>query len=76
MPIPVYLGLHALLYKFVSLSERLYCKTVDAKLFILFPDGNMENDKSVASTRGAKVGWGGGGVGGSQPSPVNFEVGF
>ena len=34
----------------------------------------MENDKSVASsTRGAKVG--GGGRGGSQPSPQNLEGG-
>ena len=59
----------------MSLSERLSCKTVDAKLSILFPDDNMENDKSVASTRGAKVGWGGGGRG-VAIVPLNFEGGF
>ena len=38
----------------------LSCKTIDAKLSILFPADKMENDKSVASTRGTKVGegWG------------------
>ena len=51
---------------YTSLWVCLSCKTVDAKLSILFPDDNMENDKSVASTRGAKVGEG---WGGSQPSP-------
>ena len=43
---------------YTSLWVCLSCKTVVAKLSILFPDDNMENDKSVASTRGAKVGEG------------------
>ena len=43
---------------YTSLWVCLSCKTIDAKLSILFPADKMENDKSVASTRGAKVGEG------------------
>ena len=39
-------------------SVCLVKKTVDAKPSILFPDDKMENAKSVASTRGVKVGEG------------------
>ena len=56
---------------YTSLWVCLSCKTVDAKLSILFPDDQMENDKSAASTRGAKVGEGGG----SQPFPWILEGG-
>ena len=43
---------------YTSLWVCLSCKTVDAKLSMLFSDDKMENDRNVASTRGAKVGEG------------------
>ena len=55
---------------YTSLWVCLSCKTIDAKLSILFPADKIENDKSVASsTRGAKVG---GGVVGVAIVPPKF----